>query len=87
MTLMQTFVENAAGNSIHDQQGNHDMQKQQEAMRITQKYSVYFCVRGLKNITMEPGKKKSFLMRNIEWIALIILIIAGLIAIWQYYVD
>jgi predicted negative regulator of RcsB-dependent stress response len=34
---------------------------------------------------MEPDKKKSFLLRNIEWIALIILIIAGLVALWQYY--
>jgi predicted negative regulator of RcsB-dependent stress response len=34
---------------------------------------------------MESEKKKSFIARNIEWIALIILILAGLIAIWQYF--
>jgi len=34
---------------------------------------------------MESEKKKSFIARNIEWIALVILILAGLIAIWQYF--
>ncbi|HKZ66227.1 MAG TPA: hypothetical protein VJ111_07725 [Chitinophagaceae bacterium] len=34
---------------------------------------------------MEPEKKKSYLAKNIEWIALIILVLAGLIAIWQYF--
>ncbi len=34
---------------------------------------------------MEPDKKKSFITRNFEWIALIILILAGLIAIWRYF--
>ena len=37
---------------------------------------------------MEPGKKKPFLVRNIEWIALIVLILTGLIAIWRiFYPD
>ena len=36
---------------------------------------------------MDEEKKKSFLMRNIEWIALILLVIAGLVALWQYYLD
>jgi len=34
---------------------------------------------------MEPGRKKSFIVRNIEWIALIILIVGGLIAIWRLF--
>lgn len=34
---------------------------------------------------MEPGKKKSFIARNAEWITLIILVLAGLIAIWQFF--
>ncbi len=37
---------------------------------------------------MEPRKKKSFILRNIEWITLLILILAGLIAVWRiYYPD
>lgn len=34
---------------------------------------------------MEPENKKSFIAKNIEWIALIIVILAGLIAIWQFF--
>jgi len=34
---------------------------------------------------MEPGKKKSYIVRNIEWIALIILVVGGLIAIWRLF--
>lgn len=34
---------------------------------------------------MEQEKKKSFIARNIEWIALIILILAGLVVIWQFF--
>jgi hypothetical protein len=34
---------------------------------------------------MEPENKKSFIARNIEWITLIIVILAGLIAIWQFF--
>ena len=34
---------------------------------------------------MEPGKRKSFIARNIEWITLIILVLAGLIVIWQFF--
>jgi len=34
---------------------------------------------------MKPEKKKSFIVRNIEWIALIILILAGLIAVWWFF--
>lgn len=34
---------------------------------------------------MEPENKKSFIRRNIEWIALIILVLAGLLFIWQYF--
>ena len=36
-------------------------------------------------LIMEPGKKKSFIVRNIEWIALIILILSGLFAIWRMF--
>ncbi len=37
---------------------------------------------------MEPGKKKPFIIRNIEWIGLIILILGGLVAVWQiFYPD
>ncbi len=39
----------------------------------------------LKSFYMEPENKKSFIARNIEWIALIIVILAGLIAIWQFF--
>jgi len=34
---------------------------------------------------MEPEKKKSFILRNLEWIVLLILILAGLIVIWQFF--
>jgi hypothetical protein len=34
---------------------------------------------------MEQEKKKSFIAKNIEWIALVVLVLAGLIAIWQFF--
>jgi len=34
---------------------------------------------------MEPGKKKPFIARNIEWIVLTILILGGLLAIWRIF--
>jgi len=34
---------------------------------------------------MEQGKKKPFIVRNIEWIALIILILGGIVAIWRIF--
>ena len=34
---------------------------------------------------MEPQKKKPYILRNIEWIALIVLALAGLIAIWRFF--
>ncbi len=37
---------------------------------------------------MEPVKKKPFIVRNIEWIALIVLVLTGLITIWRiFYPD
>ncbi len=33
----------------------------------------------------QEKKKKSFIVRNIEWIALIIIILAGLIVIWRFF--
>ncbi len=37
---------------------------------------------------MEPGRKKSFIAKNFEWIALVILVLAGLIAAWRiFYPD
>ena len=37
------------------------------------------------NFCMEQEKKKAFIFKNLEWIALIIIILAGLIAIWQFF--
>ena len=34
---------------------------------------------------MEPGKRKSYLARNIEWITLIILVLAGLVVVWRLF--
>jgi hypothetical protein len=39
----------------------------------------------MATLIMEPGKKKPFIVRNIEWITLIILILGGLVAIWRIY--
>jgi hypothetical protein len=42
----------------------------------------------MATFVMEPGKKKPFILRNVEWITLLILILAGLIAVWRiYYPD
>jgi hypothetical protein len=35
--------------------------------------------------SMEPQKKKPYLLRNIEWIALIVLVLAGLIIVWRFF--
>ena len=34
---------------------------------------------------MDPENKKHFIARNIEWIALVILVLAGLIIIWRIF--
>jgi hypothetical protein len=34
---------------------------------------------------MDPDKKKPFIVRNIEWIGLIILILGGLVAVWRVF--
>ena len=34
---------------------------------------------------MEPERKKSFIARNFEWIALVLLVLAGLIAAWRIF--
>jgi len=34
---------------------------------------------------MEPERRKSFIAKNFEWIALIMLILAGLIAVWRIF--
>jgi hypothetical protein len=34
---------------------------------------------------MVQEKKKSFIVRNLEWIALIILVLGGLVFVWQYF--
>ena len=37
---------------------------------------------------MEPERKKSFIARNFEWIALVIVVLAGLLAVWRiFYPD
>jgi len=37
---------------------------------------------------MEPDKKKSRFLGNLEWIALIVLILGGLVIIWRiFYPD
>ena len=37
---------------------------------------------------MEPGHKKTFIARNFEWIALVIVVLAGLIIVWKiFYPD
>ena len=37
---------------------------------------------------MEPERKKPFVARNFEWIALLILVLAGLIIVWRiFYPD
>ncbi|MGZ5218576.1 MAG: hypothetical protein ACXWV2_09080 [Chitinophagaceae bacterium] len=34
---------------------------------------------------MQQEKKKSYIVKNIEWIALIIIILTGLIVIWRFF--
>jgi hypothetical protein len=34
---------------------------------------------------MDPDNKKSFVARNFEWIALLILVLAGLIIVWRIF--
>jgi len=34
---------------------------------------------------MDPDNKKSFIVRNLEWIALVILVLAGLIIVWRIF--
>jgi hypothetical protein len=37
---------------------------------------------------MDPERKKSIIAKNFEWIALIILVLAGLIVVWRiFYPD
>ena len=34
---------------------------------------------------MEPAKKKSFIARNLEWIALVVIVLAGLLVVWKVF--
>jgi len=34
---------------------------------------------------MEPEKRKPFIVKNFEWIALVILVLAGLIIVWRIF--
>jgi hypothetical protein len=34
---------------------------------------------------MEPDKKKSYIARNLEWITLVLVILAGLLIVWRLF--
>jgi hypothetical protein len=54
-------------------------------LSMLNEFYLWYAVKYMATEVMEQGKKKPFIIRNVEWITLLILILAGLIAVWRIY--